>query len=140
MIVSIAFVALTAALLTPAPAAPELFADPAPPPRVAIVAACTAAPPADGIVAGPVLQVIDGRTLCVARGPTPDQWVRVRLSDVHDREARSALMAAAFARNVVCGVAGREGDGVVGRCILDGASLGQLVQSQEIRAQAASWR
>jgi len=140
MIVSIAFVALTAALLTPVSAAPELSADPAPPPRVAIVAACTAAPPADGIIVGPVLQVIDGRTLCVARGPTPDQWVRVRLSDVHDREARSALMAAAFAKNVVCGATGHEGEGVVGRCIFGGASLGQLVQSQDIRVQAASWK
>ena len=119
----------------------QLAAGPdAPPPRVPIVAACTAAAPADGIVSGPVLQVIDGHTLCVAAGPTPDQWVQVRLSDVHDRGGRAALMAAAFAKDVVCGTTSHDGDGVVGRCILDGASLGQLVQTQEIHAQAASWR
>ncbi len=104
------------------------------------MAACTAAAPVDGVISGPVLQVIDGRTLCVATGPTPDQWVRVRLSDIHDREARGSLMAAAFAKTVVCGTTGRDEDGVVGRCILGGATLGQLVQSQEIHAQAASWR
>ena len=87
-----------------------------------------------------MLQVIDGRTLCVAKGPTPDQWVQVRLSDVHDRGGRAALMAAAFAKDVVCGTTSRDGQGVVGRCILGGASLGQLVQSEEIHAQAASWR
>jgi len=133
--------AALALISTLATSGPLALAEPAAPPvRVPIVAACTAAAPADGIVAGPVLQVIDGRTLCVARGPTPDQWVRVRLSDIHDREARSALMAAAFAKTVFCGTAGRDDQGVVGRCILDGATLGQLVQSQEIHAQAASWR
>ncbi|HEY5411972.1 MAG TPA: hypothetical protein VIJ94_14715, partial [Caulobacteraceae bacterium] len=96
--------------------------------------------PADGVIAGPVLQVIDGRTLCVANGPTPDRWVRVRLSDVHNREGRTALMATAFAKDVVCGATSRDDEGIVGRCILGGASLGQLVRSQEIHVQAASWR
>jgi hypothetical protein len=104
-------------------------------------AACTAASPAAGeVFSGPVLQVIDGRTLCVADGPTPDRWVRVRLSDIPEGRARGALMAAAFAKDVICTADRRDREGVVGRCVFDGAPLGQLVRSDEVRAQAASWR
>ena len=104
-------------------------------------AACTGAAPASGAVfSGPVLQVIDGRTLCVADGPTPDRWVQVRLSDVMDRSQRSAMMAAVFAKDVICTAERRDGQGVVGRCVFDGASVGELVQSDDIKAQAASWR
>ncbi len=134
----LAALALISTLVTSGQLAP---AEPAmPPARVQIVAKCTAAAPADGVVAGPVLQVIDGRSLCVALGATPDRWVRVRLADVHNPEGRSALMAAAFAKDVVCSATSRDQDGVVGRCILEGASLGQRVQSEEIHAQAVSWR
>jgi hypothetical protein len=104
-------------------------------------AACTASAPASGqVFSGPVLQVIDGQTLCVADGPTPDHWVRVRLTDVDRTIPRGALMAAAFAKDVICTVERRDGQGVAGRCVFDGASLGELVQSDEIRTQATSWR
>ena len=134
-----AAIALASALLSSAPAVPANTA--APPARVSVVAACTATAPATGAdFSGPVLQVLDGRTLCIAQGPTPDQWIRVRLADVHDREARSALMAAAFARNVSCRTIRRDGDGVVASCNLSGAPLGQLAGSDAATLQAASWR
>lgn len=104
-------------------------------------AACSAEAPAAGSVfSGPVLQVIDGRTLCVADGPTPDHWVRVRLADVAAGRSRTALMAAVFAKDVICVADRRDGQGVVGRCVFNGSALGQLVRSDEVRAQAASWR
>ena len=138
LIMSAAALALSALLTSSAPAAP---ADVAPPARVAIVAACTAAAPADGqSIAGPVLQVIDGQTLCIAKGPTPDQWVRVRLTDVYDREDRGSLMAAAFAKDVVCSVERRDAQGASGRCTLEGAPLGQVIGSDAAKLQAASWR
>jgi hypothetical protein len=37
-------------------------------------------PPSGQTVSGPVLHVIDGRTLCIAQGPTPDQWIPLRIS------------------------------------------------------------
>ena len=130
---------LASALLNSAPAVPADAG--APPPRVSIVAACTAAAPAAGAsFSGPVLQVLDGRTLCIAQGPTPDRWIQVRLADVHDREARGALMAAAFARNVSCRAIRRDGDGVVASCNLSGAPLGQVAGSDAATVQAASWR
>src|SRR4051812_16540882 len=64
---------------------------------------CTAAAPAQGQqLTGVVLQVIDGATLCVAHGPLPSQWVLVRLAGPQDIHARGALMAAAFAKQVIC--------------------------------------
>lgn len=132
-----AALALASALLSTAPAA---SAETAAPPRVSIVAACTAAPPAEGrSLAGPVLQVIDGRTLCIARGSTPDQWIRLRLADVYDREDRGALMAAAFAKDVVCRVERRDGEGAIGRCTIDGVPLTHVVASAPAQVQAASW-
>ena len=138
MIMSAAALALSALLTSSAPAARDRRA---PPPRVAIVAACTAAAPADGqSISGPVLQVIDGQTLCIAKGPTPDQWVRVRLTDVYDREDRGSLMAAAFAKDVVCSVDSRDARGASGRCTIEGAPLRQVVSSGVAKLQAASWR
>jgi hypothetical protein len=92
------------------------------------------------VVSGPVLQVIDGRTLCVALGPTPDRWVRVRLADVLDPTARGALMAAAFAKDAACGVERLDDQGVVGRCVVEGAPLSRLVDGADARLQAAAWR
>ena len=132
----IAALALVSTLLS----GPALPAETAPP-RVSIVAECTAAAPAEGAsVSGPVLQVIDGRTLCIAKGPTPDQWVRVRLADVYDRENRGALMAATFSKDVVCKVERADAQGAVGRCSIDGAPLTQVVASAPAQVQAASWR
>ncbi len=129
--------ALASALLSSAPALPAQ----AGPARVSIVAPCTASAPADGqMLSGPVLQVIDGRTLCIAKGPTPDQWIKVRLADVYDREARSALMAATFAKDVDCRVEGADAQGVVARCNVAGAPLAQVVGSDAARVQTASWR
>ena len=133
---SIAALALVSTLLS----GPALRVETAPS-RVSIVAACTAAAPAVGqSVSGPVMQVIDGRTLCIAKGPTPDQWVRVRLADIYDRENRGALMAATFAKDVVCSVERTDAQGAVGRCSIDGAPLTQVVASAPAQVQAASWR
>ena len=87
-------------------------APPACPTRPSLAVACTAAAPDRGQeISGPVLEVIDGRTLCVALGPTPDQWVRVRLADVGPDASRAALVAAVFARQLDCMTIGREADG-----------------------------
>jgi hypothetical protein len=129
-----------------ATAAQSLTCPPAPAPQQARlappgVAACTAAAPASGqSFSGTVLQVIDGRTLCVASGPTPDRWVRVRLSDASPGLPRGALMASAFARDVTCVAERPEADGVTAVCTLDGQSVGRAAGSPDATAQAADWR
>ena len=129
-----------------ATAAQSLTCPPAPAPQQTrleppAAAACTAAPPARGqSFAGTVLQVIDGRTLCVASGPTPDQWVRVRLSDADGALSRGALMAAAFSREVTCVAGVSEPDGVTAVCVADGRSVGRAAAEPDATAQAADWR
>ena len=104
-------------------------------------AACTAALPARGAAfSGTVLQVIDGRTLCVANGPSPDQWVRVRLSDGSPGQTRGALMAAAFAKQVSCVASGADADEVDAVCNADGRSVASAAAAPDATVQAASWR
>ena len=96
-------------------------------PPTRMVAECTApAPLAGEPFAGPVLQVVDGRTVCVALGPTPDQWIRVDLADGKDATPRDALMGAVFAQRIVCVSDRSNGQGVVAHCALDGISVGSL--------------
>ena len=137
---AIAMVAATVAPLACPPAAPGGAAQPARLERPA-AAACSAAPPAPGAsFTGTVLQVIDGRTICVAQGPTPDQWVRVRLSDAGANLVRGALMAAAFSKQVVCVTGAPDADGAVGVCTVDGRSVGRAAAEPDATMKAADWR
>lgn len=109
---------------------------------------CTARAPADGVLHGPVLQVEDGATLCVALGASPDRWVRVTLADAPaanpiqrasstDENPRGTLMAVAFSQTVDCRVdtAGR------GLCALsDGRSVGGLLKTRAAWAAGREWR
>jgi hypothetical protein len=105
------------------------------------IAACGAAEPDEGrVVSGPVLQVIDGQTLCVGLGPLPSQWVRVHLDNASADGSRSALMAAAFAETIDCRVTRKTGGTVIADCSRDGVPLSQLMQTPAVRIQAAAWR
>jgi glucose/arabinose dehydrogenase len=141
---ALAMIAATAAapLSCPPSAAPPQ--GPAPQPARLVPpppAACTAAAPAAGATfTGTVLQVIDGRTLCVAFGPSPDQWVRVRLTDAGVGPPRGALMAVAFAKEVTCVVQAPDGEGVTAVCVVDGHSVGQAASQPDAATQATDWR
>jgi len=88
---------------------------------------CTApAPVAGQPFVGPVLQVLDGRTVCVALGPTPDQWIEVDLADGKAAVSRPALMRAVFAQRIVCVADRAGGRRVVAHCGLGGVSVGSL--------------
>jgi hypothetical protein len=103
------------------------------------LAACTAAAPMQGeVLSGVVLEVIDSQTICVARGPLPSEWVRVRVAD--PQVSRGAMMAAVFARRIDCVVTRIDGDGVRATCLADRTSVGALASAPEALAQAASWR
>ncbi len=105
-------------------------------------APCTASAPGPGErFTGPVLQVLDARTLCVALGPAPDQWVQVEIADAAPDAGRGALMGAAFGRDVQCVVTRRAASGVRAVCIdLDGISVGRLADSPDVRMRASDWR
>jgi hypothetical protein len=98
---------------------------------------CGAPPPVAGVTfRGPVLHVMDGRSLCVARGDMPDQWVALQLDDAPAEASRGTLMAVAFAKDVDCRMAA----GGRAVCTLDGASIGQLARAPEAVRAGQAWR
>lgn len=111
------------------------------PARAPVAAACAAPPPGVGAsFSGFVLQVTGGDTVCVARGPEPKDWVKVRLYDIPAGVARGTLMAAAFADKVDCRILKQDGSGAVAACSLNGASLGQIVRLPDVQSRGAEWR
>ena len=96
---------------------------------------CQGPPAVKGaVVHGPVLEVPDGSSLCIASGASPSAWVRIPLP--HLQTSRAALMAAAFGKNATCAVDshGR------GDCTIEGQTLAMAVQRPEILKAAFSWR
>ncbi|MFZ0269949.1 hypothetical protein [Caulobacter sp.] len=108
----------------------------------ALAQTCRAAAPTVGqTVSGPVLHVIDGRTLCIARGPTPEQWIPLRISPAApvlpvDRER---LMAAAFSQSLTCRIT-RGGLVKTATCTLAGRPLETLLTEPATVTQAKTWR
>jgi micrococcal nuclease len=109
---------------------------------------CTAQAPAGGLVRGPVLQVEDGDTLCVALGATPDRWVRLTLADAPsanpiqhaantDENPRGTLMAVAFSQTVDCRL---QADGRAVCALQDGRSVGNLLKTRAAWAAGKEWR
>lgn len=86
-------------------------------------------------VRGPVLHVIDGRTLCVAQTPDPATWVKLELQDAPAAATWAELMSVGFGKDVVC-VVGEAG----AACRTDGRSLAAELRAPEARAASAAWR
>jgi hypothetical protein len=131
---------LWAAAIAVAAIAPLAHAAEFVPPRASAVV-CGARAPAPGrSFSGPVLHVFDGQTFCVAEGPTPSEWVRVRLAD-HSKDAgRRTLLVAAFAKRVVCFARRPDRAGVVPRCTLEGVPLSKVMKEPSVLAEAPLWR
>jgi hypothetical protein len=103
---------------------------------------CRAPAPAAGqIVSGPVLHVIDGRTLCIAHGPTPDQWIPLRIAPAVPALPvdRDRLMAAAFSKSLTCKVTSG-GRVKTATCTLAGRPLEALLTEPATITQAKTWR
>jgi hypothetical protein len=93
---------------------------------------CQGPPAVKGaVVHGPVLEIPDGSSLCIATGASASAWVKIPLS--HLQTSRTALMAAAFGKNATCTV---DSDGR-GDCMIEGQTLVMALQGPEL-AKAAS--
>jgi micrococcal nuclease len=85
---------------------------------------------------GPVSYVGDGDSLCVALGPSPTDWVEVRVSDFYapelqepgGQDAKTALERITKDRRVECRAIRQSYDRVVARCAVQGKSLGDLMR------------
>ncbi len=84
-------------------------------------------------VRGPILEIIDARTVCVALSPDPADWAQVTL--IQPALSRPALMAAAFGKTATCVV----GDDGRAECVVDGAPLTTLLSQPTLQKTAARW-
>ena len=92
-----------------------------------------AAPVAGMVIHGPVLEISDGSSLCVATGADRTDWVRIPLQQ--STTTRPQLMAAAFGKNAICRI-GADGRG---ECVVDGSPLSETLQRPEIVKAATGW-
>ena len=84
---------------------------------------------------GPVVQVLDGDSLCVAVGKGLQNWVEVRLSDFYapeshepgGPEAKAALSRIALGKVAICVSKNRTYDRIAARCTIGGRALGELM-------------
>jgi hypothetical protein len=86
------------------------------------------------VVRGPVLEIPDGSSLCVALGVSRSTWVPIDIAPLG--ADRATLMAMAFGRNATC-VVGADG---VGQCRIEGAALADGLRDPEVRKISMSWR
>lgn len=97
---------------------------------------------------GRVTYVGDGDSLCVALGPTPSEWVEVRLEDFYAPElhapggeaAKRALSRLAFGRQLVCQAAHQSYDRIVAACTLRGVPLGDLLRQAGVAEGGRGYR
>jgi hypothetical protein len=96
---------------------------------------CDGPAPAPGAVLhGPVLDIPDGASLCIAQVGSPTAWTRVSVRQLAAN--RPQLMAAAFGQNATCRI-GAEG---LADCTVDGAPLADIVRRPETIKAALQWR
>jgi hypothetical protein len=110
-------------------------------PETPTIAACVARTPALGrVFSGAVLQVIDGQTICVAQGPTPAEWIQVKIAGAPRDAGRGALMAASFGQEVTCVVVKAVASGVEARCRIEGLALDQVMTIKAADREDPPWR
>jgi hypothetical protein len=106
---------------------------------------CRASAPRAGMtIEGTVLHVVDDSSLCIATGPTPDEWIPLVIEgpspvDHHDPMiTKAALMSAVFARKVKCTITSVDGAVAHAACSIDRTPVRTMVASVT-PAQAARW-
>jgi len=92
------------------------------------------APAAGQVVHGPVLEVPDAATLCLATGASPAQWTAIAVPQL--KASRALLMAAAFGQNATC-VIGADGQA---DCKIEGVALADQIRQPEIQKASMQWR
>ena len=90
---------------------------------------------------GRVTYIGDGDSLCVARGPSPTDWIEVRLKDFYAPElhapggeaAKQTLAGLVEGRTLKCRASHRSYDRIVATCRLDGRDVGDLMRRAGVR-------
>jgi hypothetical protein len=96
---------------------------------------CLGPPLAPGaVIHGPVLDIPDGATLCIATGSSPSQWTEIAVPQL--KASRALLMAAAFGQNATCTM----GPAGVADCTIEGASLASELKRPQVIKASGQWR
>ncbi|MBU1377117.1 MAG: hypothetical protein KKE02_13450 [Alphaproteobacteria bacterium] len=99
---------------------------------------CGGRAPATGAeLHGPVLHVLDGRTLCIANGVDPSQWTEVTLQDAPASASWGGLMSVAFGNDVTCVVQGSDRTAI---CRIGQRSIGARLNDAAVAKDAVSWK
>jgi len=124
-------------------------------PAAALADPCTAIPDNGPVPAflslgssfsGPVVDVIDGDSLCVAVGPRSGlDWVEVRLADFYapelsssgGRAAKAALTRIALGKQATCMAGAGTYDRIAARCQINGQAIGDLMTAAGIKEGGA---
>lgn len=103
---------------------------------------CAAPLPRPGdVIAGPVLHVEDGDTLCVAGGFERSKWVALQIGGVAEPGVPKAmLMAVAFGKDAVCKVESVAAGRALASCTIEQTPLASLLQQPEVLKAAGEWR
>lgn len=86
------------------------------------------------VLHGPVLEISDSASLCIASAASPTAWTRVSVRQLH--ASRPVLMAAAFGQNATCRV-GADGQA---DCSIEGVRLADTVNRPEVVKASMQWR
>jgi len=114
----------------------------APSPCAAAEPICGGEPPTVGTtVKGPILHILDGRTVCVARTSDPRTWVALKVvqADPTSDLARRRLASVAFAQDAICTVTSVH-RGAEARCTVAAIPLEREVVTSATIARASLWR
>ena len=116
---------------------------------------CEGPRPVAGVeIRGPVLHVIDGRTLCVALGFETSTWIRLTVADapatlpvlktstagMGEPSPRGALMHAALAKMATCRTVAADDGSVEALCEVEGRPLGDLLRDPDVVQASYGWR
>jgi endonuclease YncB( thermonuclease family) len=90
---------------------------------------------------GRVVYVGDGDSLCVANGPSTQDWIEVRLADFYAPElqapggeaAKRALLRLTMGRRLTCKANHRSYDRIAATCRREGKSVGDLMRAAGIK-------
>jgi hypothetical protein len=103
---------------------------------------CAAPLPSPGdVIAGPVLHVQDGETLCIAEGFEPSKWVAVQVAGESGPSVdKATLMAVAFGKDAVCRIETVASGRAIASCTIEQRPLAWLLQQPEVLRAAGGWR
>ena len=90
--------------------------------------------PSSAVVHGPVLEIPDAMSLCLAQGQSPTTWIGVTLAQ--PSHTYPLLKAAAFGKDAICFV-GRDGRGL---CDIEGQPLDSALRRPETIEASLAWR